>query len=197
MSRLLKFIGNLYYYIVGNIWTLLLYNRKYLSGELFKFSGNGYRYICRSAPSQLFRRINVGVPWPVSQRMNVSGWRNISFDPDDMHIFQMSGVYFQALDAPITIGKGIWIAPNVGIITTNHDFNDLGRHTKGEAVIIGENCWLGMNSIILPGVKLGSRTIVGAGSVVTKSFLEGNLIIAGNPAQVIRMLGDTTRDNNE
>jgi len=45
-----------------------------------------------------------------------------------------------------------------------------------------------MNSIILPGVLLGEKTIVGAGSVVTKSFPDGNCIVAGNPAKVIRNL---------
>lgn len=195
MRRLFKFVTNLYYYIVGNIWTLFIYDRKYLGGELFRFGGNGYRYICRSAPSQCFRRINAKTPWPVSPRMNVAGWQNINFNPNDMYIFQMSGVYFQALDASITIGKGTWIAPNVGIITTNHDFNNLEKHSSGRAIVIGENCWLGMNSIILPGVQLGNRTIVGAGSVVTKSFPEGNLIIAGNPAQMIRQLNNTACDN--
>ena len=45
-----------------------------------------------------------------------------------------------------------------------------------------------MNSVILPGVKLGTRTIVAAGSVVTKSFPEGYCVIAGSPAKIIRYL---------
>jgi bifunctional N-acetylglucosamine-1-phosphate-uridyltransferase/glucosamine-1-phosphate-acetyltransferase GlmU-like protein len=47
------------------------------------------------------------------------------------------------------------------------------------------------NSIVLPGVTLGPRTIVGAGSVVTKPFPEGNCIIAGNPARVIKNLNES------
>jgi acetyltransferase-like isoleucine patch superfamily enzyme len=45
-----------------------------------------------------------------------------------------------------------------------------------------------MNSVILPGVELGDFTVVGAGSVVTKSFKDGYCVIAGNPAKVIRLL---------
>jgi len=50
---------------------------------------------------------------------------------------------------------------------------------------LGERCWIGMNSIILPGVRLGDGTIVGAGSVVTHSFPGGQVMIAGNPAKII------------
>ncbi len=55
-------------------------------------------------------------------------------------------------------------------------------------LVIGDNCWIGMNSVVLPGVKLGEKTIVGAGSVITKSYEEGHCIIAGNPAKIIKYL---------
>jgi acetyltransferase-like isoleucine patch superfamily enzyme len=58
----------------------------------------------------------------------------------------------------------------------------------GKDVIIGKKCWIGMNAIILPGVQLGDNTIVGAGSVVTKPFPDGNILIAGNPAKIIKRL---------
>ena len=57
-----------------------------------------------------------------------------------------------------------------------------------EKVKICDYSWAGMNSVILPGVKLGTRTIVAAGSVVTKSFPEGYCVIAGSPAKIIRYL---------
>ena len=128
------------------------------------------------------------IPFPVSFRMQVMNWENIVFDPDDVGMFQKGGSYFQAAaDAHIYIGKGTIIAANVGIITANHDIQDFSAD-KGRDVVIGERSWIGMNSVILPGVTLGPHTIVGAGSIVTKSFPEGNCVIAGNPAKKIRDL---------
>ena len=57
-----------------------------------------------------------------------------------------------------------------------------------EPVVIGDYCWIGMNSLIMPGVTLGPSTIVGRGSVVTHSFPDGYVVIAGNPARVIKTL---------
>jgi len=79
----------------------------------------------------------------------------------------------------------------VGIITANHDPADLCRHLPGKPVELGECCWIGMNSVILPGVTLGPHTIVGAGSVVTHSFADGYCVIAGNPARLVRTLDRT------
>jgi carbonic anhydrase/acetyltransferase-like protein (isoleucine patch superfamily) len=97
-----------------------------------------------------------------------------------------SGCYIQAI-GKIFIGDYTQIAPNVGIISANHDVYDNRRHIPGE-VRIGAYGWIGMNSIILPGVTLGDFTVVGAGSVVTKSFPEGHCVIAGNPARLVRRL---------
>jgi len=55
-------------------------------------------------------------------------------------------------------------------------------------VYIGDYCWIGANAVILLGVHLGPHTIVGAGSIVTKSFPEGYCVIAGNPAKIIKKL---------
>jgi maltose O-acetyltransferase len=57
----------------------------------------------------------------------------------------------------------------------------------GLPITIGDNCWIGGNSVINPGVSLGNNVVVGSGSVVTKSFGD-NVVIAGNPAKIIRHL---------
>ena len=84
------------------------------------------------------------------------------------------------------IGKNVLISHGVQIYTKNHSINNIKRMCKPEPVVIHDNCWLGANTIILPGVTLGIHTVTGAGSVVTKSFEGGFCVIAGNPAKKIK-----------
>lgn len=93
-------------------------------------------------------------------------------------------LYIQGISG-VKIGDNTLIAPGVKIISANHDFENKLDYVRKLPVVIGKNCWIGANAVILPGVELGDNVIVGAGSVVTKSF-GNNLIIAGNPAVVIR-----------
>lgn len=116
------------------------------------------------------------------------------FDPDDMQNFQGPGNYFQGIDGKIIIGKGSMIAPGSGFITANHDFTCLLNHTQGKDIVLGDHCWIGMNAVLLPGVQLGPHTIVGAGAVVTKSFLEGYCVVAGNPARIIKKIDTPESD---
>ncbi|MEA2018800.1 MAG: acyltransferase [Campylobacterota bacterium] len=100
--------------------------------------------------------------------------------------FAVSGhCYFQALNG-IEIGSNFLFASGVKIISSNHDFLEKNNFQKEIPIIIGDNVWLGANVILLPGIKLGNNCIVGAGSIVTKKFEESNLIIAGNPAKIIK-----------
>ena len=84
-------------------------------------------------------------------------------------------------------GEGTVFASGLTIISANHNEKDLwhGKPPASKKIIIGRNCWIGANVIILPGVQLNDGVIVGAGSVVTKSFGK-NLVIAGNPARALR-----------
>lgn len=166
----------------------LCYDKKYLTGRHFNrwhFS-SGWQWILQDWFSQKIMRRNAHVPWPVPPYVAIGVPENIIFDPDDMHNFRGAGCYFQGLDGTITIGKGCYIAPGTGFITANHDLHDLQGHQPGKDIVLGEACWVGMNAVILPGVHLGPRTVVGAGSVVTKSFPQGHCIIAGSPAKVIK-----------
>lgn len=84
----------------------------------------------------------------------------------------------------VNIGNDVTIA--AGTVLLTHDNSvikcDLDATDYFGRVTIGDSCFIGMHSILMPGVELGDHTIVGAGSVVTKSFPEGNVVIAGNPA---------------
>lgn len=96
------------------------------------------------------------------------------------------GCYIQGAGG-VYIGNYVQFAPNVGILSANHDLYDQNKFNTA-SIKIGDYSWIGMNSIVTAGVELGTRTIVGAGSVVTKSFPEGYCVIAGNPAKLIKSL---------
>lgn len=194
MKLIIHAISSAYYYILGNVFAIFLYDRKYITGRYFegvgihKYTAPGWKWVVQDGFARILLRSNSLVPWPVGYKNTVTHPENIIFSTDDLNIFHTYGVYFQAIDAKIYIGKGTWIAPNVGLITANHNIYDLEKHTPGKDIVLGEACWIGMNSVILPGVHLGNNTIVGAGSVVTKSFIEGNCVIAGNPARIIKKI---------
>ncbi len=98
----------------------------------------------------------------------------------------MNGCYIQG-QGGITIGDYTQIAPNVIIVSANHDPYDSRKHVL-KPISIGKYCWLGAGAKIMPGVVLGDWTIVGAGAVVTSSFPEGHCIIGGIPAKIIKEL---------
>ena len=95
--------------------------------------------------------------------------------------------------AKITIGSHVDLGPQVMIITGTHEIDPIGAHIGGKgvskSVVIGNGCWLGARSTILPGVELANKTLVAAGAVVTKSIVGPNTLIAGVPASDKRIIG--------
>lgn len=166
----------------------LFFDKKYLTGRHFNPGIGGFVWAFRAVWVRNILCLAPAMPWPMALTSFVSNPKNISFHPDNLDNFQSPGTYFQNLQGFIRIGEGTYIAPNVGIITSNHSLNDLDAYDEGRDVVIGINCWIGMNAVILPGVVLGDRTIVAAGAVVTKSFQEGHVTIGGVPARLIRRL---------
>ena len=130
---------------------------------------------------------NRSAPCPVGFSSIVSDHSKLHFADNEVLTLTTPGCYFQSI-ADITFGRGVWVAPNVGFITSNHDPENPDRHLPAEPIRIGDNCWIGMNSVILPGVTLGPRVTVAAGSTVTMSFPEGHCVVGGTPAKILRTL---------
>jgi maltose O-acetyltransferase len=104
-----------------------------------------------------------------------------------------NNVYFNfncvVLDATLVkIGSRTLIGPNVQLYTAIHPMNAKERASLLESakpIIIGEDVWIGGSAVVCPGVTIGDRTVIGAGSVVTKD-LPADVFAAGNPCKVIR-----------
>ncbi len=129
-------------------------------------------------------RINGDVPWMVHYTSYVTGPERIQIGQDVWVSFAMSGgCYIQAING-IIIGNRTLFAPGVKFISANHNPDELSQPLVTDPIEIGDDCWIGANAVILPGVKLGDRCIVGAGAVVTKSFPAGSCIV-GVPGKPI------------
>lgn len=130
---------------------------------------------------------NRSVPWPVHRTTTVNSINNIERGSrlpglsKNCHLDGRNGIIF---------GENVWVGPNVTIVSMNHDVNDYHQYIKGKPIKIGKNCWIASNVTILPEVELGEHTVVAAGSIVTKSYLEGNQVIGGNPTKIIKKLDE-------
>ena len=88
----------------------------------------------------------------------------------------------------ITVGSHCFIGPNCGMYTAIHAMLPEERNRgieRAKPIVLGDNVWLGGDVTILPGVTIGSNTVIGAGSVVTKDIPSG-VVAAGNPCRVMR-----------
>ncbi|HLL47804.1 MAG TPA: sugar O-acetyltransferase [Longimicrobiaceae bacterium] len=92
---------------------------------------------------------------------------------------------------PVRIGSFTLFGPAVQIYTAMHPLDaELRRREEfGKPVVIGSDVWVGGGAVILPGVRIGSRAVVGAGSVVTRD-VPGGVLAAGNPCRVIREIAE-------
>ena len=93
---------------------------------------------------------------------------------------------------PVRIGSGVLFGPAVQIYAATHPLSAAERRTgleAGRPVEIGDDVWVGGGAIICPGVRIGARSVIGAGSVVTRDVPEG-VFAAGNPCRVIREVGE-------
>ncbi len=93
---------------------------------------------------------------------------------------------------PVAIGNHVNLAQGITVTALNHNFENQelridqqGISTK--AVIIGDDCWIGANAVILPGVTIGEHSVVAAGAIVTKN-VPAHSLVAGVPARIIKTI---------
>ena len=99
-------------------------------------------------------------------------------------------------DIEVYIGNNVMIAPNVTISVTGHPIHPSQRKDGAQfsiPVTIEDNVWIGSGVIILPGVTIGKNSVVGAGSIVTKSIPE-NVVAVGNPCRVLREITEKDKE---
>lgn len=135
----------------------------------------------------------------VNQPIYVDYGKNISLG--DHSLINMNCTLLDT--GKIEIGNNTLLAPDVKIYTAVHPIEKNERFlpngslcTYTKSVKIGNNVWIGGNTTILPGVEIGDNTVIGAGSVVTKS-IPSNAVAYGNPCRVQRYLNEDSKDESK
>ena len=98
-------------------------------------------------------------------------------------------------EAPVTIGDHVFIGPNVGLYTVNPALRPEQRNAgimRSLPIRIGNNVWIGGNTVVMQGVTIGDNTVIGAGSVVTRDIPAG-VIAVGSPCRVLREITEADR----
>lgn len=157
----------------------------------------------RSKAFQLLQRYNT---LPVDQSIDIASELFGSIGDDSMvmppfhcefgktvHIGPSTFINMGAMmldGAPITIGSNVLIGPNCQFYTAGHSMDYRSRRkweTFCKPIVVGDDVWVGGNTVICQGVTIGARSVIAANSVVTKDMPE-DCLIGGTPARVIRKL---------
>lgn len=113
--------------------------------------------------------------------------------PSSAELGDNSGIGIRAqINGKVIIGKNVMMGPDVCIYAINHAFNrvDIPMNFQGFApekpVVIGDDVWIGARVIILPGIRIGTGVVIGAGAVVTRDVPD-YAVVGGNPARILKM----------
>lgn len=141
------------------------------------------QYLLYCFVPQKILRINGSVPWPVHFTSRILYPERITVGTCCAPGLAGS-CYIQARNG-ITIGNNLWTGPGVGLISSNHDLNDYRRHLTSKPLTIGDNVWIGMNAVLLPGIRVGNNVAIGASAVVNRD-LPDDVIAVGNPCRIVK-----------
>ncbi|MFB9841845.1 sugar O-acetyltransferase [Mucilaginibacter ginsenosidivorans] len=98
--------------------------------------------------------------------------------------------------AKVTIGDNVLFGPNVSLLTAGHPVHHESRNSGyeyGIGITIGNNVWIGGQTVVNPGVTIGDNTVIGSGSVVTKD-IPANVVAVGNPCKVMRVITEADHE---
>lgn len=155
-----------------------------------------YRLLARHLPAgpgigRSARRVVVR-PLLASAGVEINVEKGASFATGVVHLGDRSGIGINcSLKGPVRIGSDVMMGPEVVIFTTDHQFASTDRPMREQgmaqarAVTIEDDVWIGQRALILPGVTIGTGSVVAAGAVVTKD-VPPYTVVGGNPARVLR-----------
>ena len=121
------------------------------------------------------------------------------FSPENIVVgdyFKINSLAYLNGRSGIQIGNNVTVSRGAKLISTGYDldkffFNGERVHITDKPIIIGNYCWICADAIILPGVKItGEYVVVAAGAVVTKDITDSRVVVAGNPARIVKRMED-------
>lgn len=177
---------------------------KMLAGELFDPNYDENLVVERSRARNLCHEYNQIKPSNTEERTNLmrkllgstkeTFWIEQYFWCDYGYNIEIGNNFYSnhnlvILDvAKVKFGDNVFIAPNCGFYTVGHPLDYKTRNTGMEyakPIEVGDNVWIGGNVTVLPGVKIGNNSVIGAGSVVTKD-IPANVVAVGNPCKPVK-----------
>ncbi|MBC7439039.1 MAG: sugar O-acetyltransferase [Flavobacterium sp.] len=146
----------------------------------YLMNGNA-RQILRQLLPNSHKKIYIEPPFHCDYGYNIYSGENVYFNVNCVILDNMK----------VEIGNDVFFGPGVQIYTATHPLDAIERRSVefSKPVSIGNDCWIGGNAVICPGVKIGNGCVIGAGAVVTKD-IPNNSLAVGNPAKVIRKLNE-------
>lgn len=146
----------------------------------YLMNGNA-RQILRQLLPNAHKKIYIEPPFHCDYGYNIYSGENVYFNVNCVILDTMK----------VEIGNDVFFGPGVQIYTATHPLDAIERRSVefSKPVSIGNDCWIGGNAVICPGVKIGNGCVIGAGAVVTKD-IPNNSLAVGNPAKVIRKLNE-------